>query len=299
MLDITLLGCGGTMPLPGRHLSALTLLYNGHRLLIDCGEGTQVAMRRAGTGFKNLDAILLTHLHADHTAGLPGLLLTAGNAGRTEPVRLYGPAGVEELAKAVRAIAPEIPFPVETAEVSAPFELFGLRVEPFAALHTVPCFGYSLTLPRAGRFRREKAEALGVPVPLWHRLQTGETVEINGRTVRPEEVLGPARRGLKTVYCTDSRPVPALSEAAAGADLLVLEGMYYDPADGENAAEKRHMLVTEAAAVAAGAGAARLWLTHFSPKLTAPAELPEEALSLYPGIEPGLDGKTVTLRFHE
>lgn len=297
MLEICLLGCGGMLPLPDRHLTALTVRLKGHRLLIDCGEGTQVAMRRFGIGLKALDLILLTHLHTDHTAGLPGLLLTVGNAGRTEPLTVWGPPGTAAVIEGVKALAPEIRFPIYVYEGTDPMPFAGAEITPFACLHRVPCRGYSLTLPRAGSFLPEKAQSLGIPVPLWRTLQRGEAVTFEGRTVAPQAVLGPPRKGLKVCYCTDSRPTPAIEAALRGADLAVLEGMYTEAEDQENAEEKRHMTMLEAAALAKNAGAQRLWLTHLSPKVVSPVKLPGEVLSLFPGTELGEDGKSIELCF--
>lgn len=297
MLDVCLLGCGGMLPLPDRHLTALTVRLNGHRLLIDCGEGTQVAMRRFHIGFKALDLILLTHLHTDHTAGLPGLLLTVGNAGRTEPLTVWGPPGTAALMEGVKALAPEIRFPILVRESAEPLDFYGAQITSFSCLHRVPCRGYSLTLPRAGEFMPEKARALGLPVECWRTLQRGESVVFEGRTVLSEEVLGPPRKGIKLCYCTDSRPANAIEQALEGADLAVLEGMYTDPEDQPNAEEKRHMMMTEAARMAKNASVKRLWFTHLSPKVTDPVFLPQEVLSVFPSAELGTDGKTAELTF--
>lgn len=297
MLEICLLGCGGMLPLPDRHLTALTVRLNGHRLLIDCGEGTQVAMRKYRIGMKALDLILLTHLHTDHTAGLPGLLLTVGNAGRTEPLTVWGPPGTAALMEGVKAMAPEIRFPITVCESTEPLDFYGAKITPFPCLHRVLCRGYSLVLPRAGEFMPEKAKALGLPVTCWHTLQRGGTVTLEGRTVMPEEVLGPERPGLKLCYCTDSRPTALIEQALSNADLAVLEGMYTDPEDQENAEEKRHMMMTEAAALAKNAGVKRLWLTHLSPKVTSPVALPSGVTELFADTELGFDGKTTELTF--
>ena len=299
MLEVCLLGCGGMLPLPARHLTALTVRLNGRRLLIDCGEGTQVALRENGIGFKAIDMILLTHLHTDHTAGLPGLLLTVGNAGRTEPLTVWGPPGTAEVIEGVKRIAQEIPFPIRVTEKTDPLPFAGAQLTPFPCFHRIPCRGYAIELPRRGVFRAEAARALNIPLPLWHTLQSGEAVTFDGRTVTPEEVLGPERKGLKLCYCTDTRPAKAIGEAVRGADLLIAEGMYTAPEDEESAAEKRHMTMREAALLAKNAGVAALWFTHYSPKLVSPVVIPQEVLSVFPGAEAGFDGKSVCLRFKE
>ena len=297
MLDVCLLGCGGMLPLPDRHLTALTVRLNGHRLLIDCGEGTQTAMRRFGIGYKALDLILLTHLHTDHTAGLPGLLLTVGNAGRTEPLTVWGPPGTADMIEGVKALAPEIRFPVQVCESTETLSFCGAEITPFPCLHRVPCRGYSLMLPRAGEFIPEQAKALGLPTALWHTLQKGSPVTYNGRTVLPAEVMGAPRKGIKICYCTDTRPTPMIERALADADLAVLEGMYTDPDDQSNAEEKKHMMMREAAVLAANAGVKKLWLTHLSPKVTDPVVLPPEVLAAFAGTELGFDGKKAELSF--
>lgn len=297
MLDVCLLGCGGMLPLPDRHLTAFTARLNGHRLLIDCGEGTQVSMRRFRIGMKALDLILLTHLHTDHTAGLPGLLLTVGNAGRTEPLTVWGPPGTAELMEGVKLLAPDIRFPILVREDEGSVAFFGAEITPFPCLHRVPCRGYSLMLPRRGEFRPEKARSLGLPVEYWGMLQKGESVTYNGRSIEPEEVLGEPRKGIKLCYCTDSRPTPVIEQALVGADLAVLEGMYTDSADQSNAEEKKHMTMLEAAALARSAGVKKLWLTHLSPKVLDPVLLPPEVTALFPNTELGTDGKAAELTF--
>ena len=288
------------LPLPERHLTSLMVRHGGKSLLIDCGEGTQVAMRRRKWSPAHIDAILLTHCHADHVAGLPGLLLSMGNAGHTEPLTLMGPPGTADVAAAVRTLAPEIPFELrchEFEEAECALDLAGLRVEAFRVLHSVPCYGYSVVLPRAGRFLPEKARALGIPQAMWGQLQRGEAIGHAGETVTPDRVLGAPRRGIRVTYCTDTRPVPAIEKHAADADLLILEGIYGDPAKGEKAREKLHMTMQEAASIAARAGVPELWLTHYSPAMTDPQEYIEDVRAIVPGAVAAQDGQTKELRF--
>lgn len=297
MLDVCLLGCGGTMPLPGRWLTSLVLRVNGHSLLIDAGEGTQIAAREAGCSFKNLDTICLTHLHADHTAGLPGLLLTMGNMDRTEPVTLIGPRGAKRLLEVVKIIAPEVVFPVWVIELEPntrqTIPLGDWEITAFPVNHTVPCFGYQATVPRAGKFDPQKATALGIPRPLWKKLQSGESVE--GFT--PEQVLGPPRRGIKLVYATDTRPAKALYQCAHEADLLICEGMYGEGDKLAKAKETCHMTFQEAAKTALRSGAKELWLTHFSPSLSRPEDYLSQAKAIFPNTSLGSSGRRVTLQF--
>ena len=236
MLDICLLGTGGMMPLPYRWLTAMMARCDGSSLLIDCGEGTQVALKEKGWSPKPIDVICFTHYHADHISGLPGLLLTMGNAERTEPLTLVGPKGLERVVTALRTIAPELPFPlrfVELQENRQQLKLGPYVIDAYRVNHNVACYGYAVSIPRAGKFDLERAKAQNVPMKAWSRLQKGETVEMDGAVYTPDMVLGPARRGLKVAYCTDTRPVPVIAEYAEGADLFICEGMYGE--DGKEA----------------------------------------------------------------
>lgn len=303
MLDICLLGTGGTQPLVNRWLTALVVRYSGHALLIDCGEGTQIAAQRAGISLKPVDKILLTHLHADHVSGLPGLLLTMGNMGRTESVSVIGPRGTERLIDAVRVIAPNLPFELRVSELDTEQELMyflDCDIEAFAVQHGVPCYGYSISLPRAGKFDAVKARELGIPLPYWSRLQKGESIEHEGQLYTPDLVMGPPRRGLKVTYCTDSRPTPAIAAAAQNADLFICEGMYGDDESLPKARENRHMLFSEAARLAADAGGVReLWLTHYSPSLPNPKAYRDIARAIFPHTHTARDGWTKELRFED
>ncbi|MCD7734655.1 MAG: ribonuclease Z [Clostridiales bacterium] len=297
MLDVCLLGTGGTMPLPGRWLTSLVLRCNGRSLLIDAGEGTQIAAREAGCTFKSLDTICITHLHADHTAGLPGLLLTMGNMDRTEPVTIIGPVGIGRVMEAVKVIAPELAFPLIVRELPPETEqtidLGDWRITAFPLRHTVPCFGYLAEVPRKGKFDPVRAAWAGIPKQLWKHLQQGETVD--GFT--PDMVLGPARQGIRLVYATDTRPARALYQAAADADLLICEGMYGEAEKLPKARETCHMMFQEAAKTAKRAGAKELWLTHFSPSLNHPEDCLSAATDLFPAASLGYSGRRTTIRF--
>ena len=303
MLDICLLGTGGTLPLMNRWLTSLMVRYKGHAVLIDCGEGTQIAAQRAGVTLKPVDKILLTHLHADHISGLPGLLLTMGNQGRTEELSIVGPVGTERAVNALRSIAPNLPFDIRVSELETDEELMYFLecdIRAFRVNHGVPCYGYSFTLPRAGRFDAARARELEIPLPFWSRLQKGESIEHEGTVYTPEMVLGPPRRGLKLTYCTDTRPIPAISAAAAESDLFICEGMYGEDEMLPKALENRHMLFSEAARLAADAGGVReLWLTHYSPSLPNPKMFREMARAIFPNTRTARDGWTKTLVFDE
>lgn len=302
MLDVCLLGSGGMMPLPYRWLTALMTRYNGSSLLIDCGEGTQIAIKEKGWSFKPIDVICFTHFHGDHISGLPGLLLTMGNAERTEPLTLVGPRGLERVVNALRVIAPELPFPlrfIELTKAEEELELNGYRIRAFRVNHNVTCYGYSLEIDRAGKFQLEKAQALDIPQKLWGRLQKGETVEYEGSVYTPEQVMGEPRKGIKVVYCTDTRPVPAIAANAAGADLFICEGMYGEKEKQEKAVANKHMTFYEAARLAKEADVKEMWLTHYSPSLTRPEEYMAEVRRIFPRALAGKDKKSAELNFED
>ena len=302
MLDVCLLGTGGMMPLPYRWLTALLTRYNGSSLLIDCGEGTQVAMKKAGQSAKPIDIMCFTHYHADHISGLPGMLLTMGNAERTEPLTMIGPKGLERVVNSLRVIAPELPFPIQFQELNGPEEVIeqsGYRIRAFRVNHNVICYGYTLEIDRAGKFQLERAREQQIPQMYWSRLQKGEIIEAGGQVYTPEMVLGPPRKGLKVTYCTDSRPVDAITVNSAGSDLLILEGMYGEPDKQAKARENRHMTMYEAARIARAAGVPELWLTHYSPSLTRPEEYLGDVRKIFPGTIAAKDGRTVELNFDE
>ena len=302
MIDVCLLGTGGMMPLPERWLSALLLRCEGHVVLCDCGEGTQISWRYTNWGFRDLDTIALTHLHADHVAGLPGVLFSLAFADRTEPVTIFGPPGTRAAVNGLRVVVPALPFAVEVIEIEGKSEHRlpgGLVMRALPVEHRIPCLAYTFVRPRAPRFEARRAQELGVPVELWSRLQRGEPVEVGGRVVDPEAVLGPPRRGVKVAFVTDTRPTPELPEFVRDADLLVCEGMYGDPAELPRAVERGHMVFHEAAKLAADAGVRNLWLTHFSPALQDPEKWLPLAREVFPNAELGQPHRTVTLRYPE
>ena len=294
-MDVTLLGTGGMMPLPGRFLTSLYVRCGSKAVLIDCGEGTQTAIRVAGLRFMPIDAIAITHFHADHISGLPGLLLTIGNEGRTEPLHMYGPEGLEQIVAGLRAIVPELPYAMEFHEYSqeGQFACAGMTVDVFPVDHTVPCLAYGFTVDRAGKFDPEAAKKKGIPTHLWGRLQKGECVD----GFSPADVLGAPRKGIRLVYATDTRPVSAIAKQAEGADLLILEGMFGEEAKQERAEFTHHMMMHEAAKIAAEAGAKELWLTHYSPATPEPALYAEALRGIFPNTVLPADGKSATLKF--
>ena len=290
------------MPLPYRWLTALMVRYNGSSLLIDCGEGTQIALREKGWSFKPIDVICFTHYHGDHISGLPGLLLTMGNAERTEPLTLIGPKGLERVVNSLRVIAPELPFLIQYVEIQGneqEFAINGYRLRAFKVNHSVLCYGYTLELDRCGKFDAQRAKDQEIPLKLWSRLQKGETIEEDGRIYTPDMVLGPQRKGLKLTYTTDTRPTESIVRNAEGSDLFICEGMYGEPEKQANAEENRHMMFTEAAKLAKKAQVKELWLTHFSPSLVKPEQYMDEVRKIFPDSKPGKDGKSTVLLFEE
>ena len=302
MLDICLLGTGGMQPLPYRWLTSMMARCDGSNLLIDCGEGTQIALKEKGWSPKPVDVICFTHYHADHISGLPGFLLTMGNAERVEPVLLAGPRGLERVVGALRTIAPELPFPLVFRELSAPREQFQAGpfvIDAFKVNHNVACYGYRISIPRKGRFDVERAKAQGIPQKMWSRLQKGETLEHEGRILTPDMVLGETRRGLSVTYSTDTRPVPVIAEYAKDNDLFICEGMYGEKEKAAKAREYKHMTFQEAARLGREAAPREMWLAHYSPSLIRPEDYLEEIREIFPRIKTARDGWSMELGFDE
>ena len=302
MLDICLLGTGGMMPLPYRWLTSMMARCAGSNLLIDCGEGTQVAIKEKGWSFKPIDVICFTHYHADHISGLPGLLLTMGNAERTEPLTLIGPRGLERVVNALCMIAPELPFDlkfIELTEQEESLQIGPYVIDAYRVNHKVICYGYSIRILRKGRFDVERAKEQMIPQKFWSRLQKGEVIQEDGRTFTPDMVLGADRRGLKVTYCTDTRPVPVIAEYAKDADLFICEGMYGEKGDVNNAVKYKHMTFEEAGRLAKQAGVKELWLTHYSPALNRPEQYIEDVRQIFQNAYPGKDKKSLELNFEE
>ncbi len=303
MLEVTLIGTGATMPMPERATAACAIQYKGRNILLDCGEGTQAAARRAGVSLVKIDAICLTHYHGDHIFGLPGLLQTMASQGRTQPVLLTGPA--EEYEKTISlllALAGPLPFEIIRRPIAGPADQQalwdGLRLETCPLEHRVPSVGYRFVLPRAGRFLPQQAQALGVPQSLWGSLQKGKpAAALDGSIVQSRQVMGPARAGLTVVYATDTGPCAHLPEFAKGADLLICDATYAGEEELDKAQLYGHSTFAQCGQLAAQAGVKQLWLTHYSGALTDPQSELYRAQKAFPKAQAGFDGKHLQLKF--
>ena len=274
-LEAFILGCGGMMPLPNRHLTSVLLRREGELFLFDSGEGTQVALRKLNLRWKKISVIFVSHTHADHVTGIPGLLMLSSQVDRDDPLYIIGPPRIAEYIESSRRVLDMyINYEIIVKEVTEPGVVYqgdGFHVRCFPLRHTKPCFGYTLEeYLRPGEFHPQKAEALNVPRgPLWSKLQNGETVQSSdGRDVRPQDVLGSPRLGRKFSFVTDSLAFPEISPEVAGSDLFVCEGMF-EQALAEDAHGKKHMTAVEAARIAAMSnGVKKLALIHYSPRYT-------------------------------
>ncbi len=288
------------MPLPKRYLSALMLRYNGNSILTDCGEGTQVALKKTGWSPKSVGLMLFTHFHADHVSGLPGFLLTMGNAERTEPLFIAGPKGLAKVVSALTIIAPELPFEIRLKELSdnSSFTYEGVRIKAFKLRHNIACYGYSFEIDRKGKFNPDRAKELEIPLKYWKVLQSGEDVTTeDGKHFTPDMVMGEERKGLKVTYATDTRPCENIVKYAADSDLFICEGMYGEDDKKEKAKEHKHMTFSEAATLARDAKVKKMWLTHYSPSLINPKEFIGNAKRIFPESYAGKDGMMTELRF--
>ena len=261
-----------------------------------------MALKEVGASFKPIDILCVTHFHADHISGLPGLLLTMGNADRRDPLTIIGPKGLERVVTAMRTIAPELPFEIKIIEMTKPdefFEINGYHIHAYRVRHNVTCYGYSVEIKRQGRFMVERAKEQNIPIKAWNPLQKGQTVEIDGVTYSPDMVMGPERKGIKVAYCTDSRPVDAIVEAAKDSDLFICEGMYAEEEKLSKAKQYKHMTFYEAAEMAQKAHVKEMWLTHFSPSLVRAESYMPKVRKIFENSYLGKDGKTVELMFQE
>ena len=305
MIDLILLGCGGNMPMPNRYLSSLFINYQGRKILIDCGEGTQVSMRMKNCGFKNIDLICITHLHGDHTIGLIGLLSTIANSSRTEDLTIIGPVGIIETMNAIRVLVEYLPYNINVLEnPEGSFALLNkhlkdLEISTLNLEHSTECLGYSLYFNRKAKFNVEKANLNEVPKILWQKLQEGRTIEYEGKLYTPDMVLGNDRKGIKISFITDTRPILTIPEFIKNSDLFVCEAMYGDDLDISKAVKNKHMTFREAANLANLGNVKQLLLTHFSPSLENPYDYIENATSVFNNTIIGEDRLELHLNFDD
>ena len=307
MLDISLIGTGGMIPLHNRFLTSMIARCNGSMLLIDCGEGTQVTLSQLGWGFKSIDYVCFTHYHADHIAGLPGFLLTLGNHGRTEPLTLIGPRGLKHAVEGLRVIAPELPYEIEYVEMHFPrgkeykqeqIQLGNFILSVTPTDHTMDGFGYSIYIPRNGEFDAAKAKQNEVSMKYWSRLQKGEIIiGEEGRKYTPDMVAGPERKGIKVSYITDTRPTNAIPEFIKGSDLFICEGLYGEDEMRDKAANHKHMIFSEAATLAKIGEVRELWLTHYSQAMRNPGDYVEGVKKIFPNTVAGYDRISKTFKW--
>lgn len=262
------------MPLPHRYLTSVLLRREGDLFLFDCGEGTQVSLKKLNLKWKKISAIFISHTHADHVTGLPGILMLSSQVDRDEPLYIYGPPKIREYVEMSRKVLDMyINYEIQVREIEGAEEVFtreGFSVSSFPLRHSKPCIGYTLVEnERPGVFFPERAEEFGVPKgPMWSKLQSGESVETGkGNTVSPDMVMGPKRSGRKFSYVTDTTTVDTIVPNVRGSDLLICEGMFTEDLE-ESAREKKHLTAAQAAEYALEADVGRLGLIHYSPRYT-------------------------------
>lgn len=306
MVEITLLGCGGSMPVPNRYLSSLLINYRGRKILIDCGEGTQVSMKIANCGFKTIDYICITHLHGDHIIGLPGILSTIGNCGRTEMLTIIGPKGIKEVIEAFKLIVKEVPYDINIIEnpkedilVNNNYINKDIIISTLEVEHSTPCIAYSFYIKRKAKFDMEKAIKNNVPKILWSKLQNGREIKLEGKIYTKDMVLGQPRKGIKVSFVTDTRPIKAIMDFVDNSDLLVCEGMYGDDCDLERAIKNKHMTFRESATIAKQSNVETMVLTHFSPIIKDPNIYIENAMEVFENTIIGTDRLKLNLLFKE
>ena len=273
-LEAFVLGCGGMMPLPYRHLTSVLRRRDGDLFLFDCGEGTQVSLKRLNLKWKKIDGIFISHTHADHVTGLPGILMLNSQVDRTEPLYIYGPPKIREYVETSRQVLDMyINYPIVVKEITAPCVVHqgkDFYIRAFPLQHTKTCVGYTLEeLDRPGEFNLEKAKELGVPMgPLFGKLQKGEDITLeNGTVVKSEDVMGKPRSGRKFSFVTDTMYLPSIAGEVKGSDLLICEGMFADDC-ADQAKEKKHMTARQAATIARDAAAKKMAMIHYSPRYT-------------------------------
>ena len=319
MIDITLLGSGATMPNPHRGVSAAALRCAGRAILFDCGEGTQVALRREKISPVKIDLIALTHYHGDHIFGLPGLLQTMNCLKREEPLYVTGPDGLEEIMTPILSLAGQLDYDIRLIPFSNPYGMgmktlqakwpAGAWLQRIPTEHRVPSQGYSFLLSRPSEFLPEKAKSLGIPVSMWKQIIAddpitpirinGELLEVDGHIVRGADVMGKVRRGIHVVFSGDTQICSAMRFHAYEADLLIHDATYGEDSQEEEASLWGHSTFRQAASLAKEASVKCLWLTHFSQSMTSPDDYIMNAKSIFENTVCGYDGLSVTLNYED
>ena len=306
-LEAFVLGTGGMMPLPGRSLTSVLLRREGELFLFDCGEGTQISLRRLNLRWKKISAIFISHMHADHITGLPGIIMLSSQVDRDDPLYIYGPPKIREFIDAMRkTLEMYINYELVVEEIEGGADVRvgeDYAIRSFPLTHTRPCMGYCLEEKmRPGVFHPEKAVALGVPRgPLWSLLQDGQTVTLpGGRTVGPAEIMGDRRHGRKFSFATDTVPTPGFADAVRGSDLFICEGMFAEDL-AESAEEKKHLTAAQAARIAREADVRKLGLIHYSPRYTERdlKVLLQEARAIFPRAFLTRDLQHIEIRYQD
>ncbi|CAH2213072.1 ribonuclease Z [Tepidibacter aestuarii] len=300
MLNVCLLAPGGVMPFYNRFLTSMIASCNGSMVLVDCGEGTQILLKKLKWGLKNIDIICFTHYHADHIAGLPGLLSTIGNSGREDELILIGPQGLKKVVEGLLVITPELPYDIkliETSDKLIEYKHKDFVINSLPVKHSIDCMMYSVEVMRRRKFDKDRAEIQNVPMKYWNRLQKEEIIEDNGIIYTPDMVLSDRRKGLKVCYCTDTRPLPEIVDFIKGSDLFICEGMHGDETYTKKIEDTNHMLFSEAANLSKEGEVKELWLTHFSPALQNPYEFLDVAKNIFQNSAIGEELMVKELKF--
>jgi ribonuclease Z len=292
------------MPLKNRWLTSCYIEYMGKAILIDCGEGTQIALAEAECKMSRIDLLLITHFHADHISGLAGFLLSLGNCSRTEPLTIYAPTGAKNIIEKLTCICGALPFKLDIHELptnatttfTATTIDSMLEVTALPVRHRVQCLGYSFNFKRKPVFNPDKAKALSIPVKLWSTLHKGESITLeDGTTVTTDMVTDGDRKNLKVTYVTDTLPFDDIASLAYQSDLFICEGMYGDESQKASMNDKHHMLMQDACYLAKIADVKTLWLTHYSPAMLNPQDYTKQLLEIFPNTVVSKDGIKTTL----
>ncbi|KGM97808.1 ribonuclease Z [Clostridium novyi A str. 4552] len=311
MIDVLFLGTGGGAPTSRRNLSSVILKFKGRKILVDCGEGTQLSMKIAKTGFKDIDIICISHCHGDHIIGFPGILSTIGNSGRTDPLTIIGPRDIIRVVKGLTVITPYLPYElniIENPVAQLSFNIIkeNLKLESDGELlintlevnHSIPCIAYNFIIKRKAKFNSEKAVRENIPKKLWSILQKGQCVNYEGKLYSPNMVLGEEREGIKISFVTDTTPIDSLIPFIEGSDMLICEGTYGKDDDIDKAIKNKHMTFSQAATLAYRGHVKELILTHFGVAMENPEEFIGFARNIFENSYVGKDRMIKSLKFN-